>query len=64
MLALPLLLLLAPVPATPQEAEAQALRSEVARLENELRTLRGEVAARDSFLGTVRDELAGVRTEM
>jgi hypothetical protein len=64
MLALPLLLLLAPVPATPQDSEAGALRSELLRVEGELRVMRGEVAARDAFLGTVRDELAGVRGEL
>lgn len=62
MLALPLLLLLAPAPAAPQEAEA--LRSELARVQAELRVLRGEVAARDVFLGTVREELTGVRGEL
>jgi hypothetical protein len=64
MLALPLLLLLAPVPAAPQEADASALRSQVTRLEGELRVMRGEVAARDAFLGTVRDELALLRGEL
>jgi hypothetical protein len=61
MLAL-ILLLLTPPPAELQEAEA--LRSELLRVQAELRVLRGEVTARDAFLGSVRDELAGVRGEL
>jgi hypothetical protein len=55
---LPLLLL----PGLPQEADA--LRSEVARLRNESARLEAAVRERDDLLGTVRDQLAAVRGEV
>jgi len=52
------LLLLSP----PQEADA--LRSEVARLEGEITRLQGSLRERDALLGTVREELAGAREDL
>jgi len=53
-----LLLLLGPV------QEADALRSEVTRLQSEVALLRGALRERDALLGTVREELAGVREDL
>ncbi len=53
-----LLLLLGPV------QDADALRSEVTRLQSEVALLRGALSERDSLLGTVREELAGTRTDL
>ncbi len=58
MIALALLLLLGPV------QEADALRSEVSRLQSEVALLRGALHERDALLGTVREELAGVREDV
>ena len=58
MLALTLLLLLSPA------QEADALRSEVSRLQSEVALLRGSLRERDELLGTVRQELAGVREDL
>jgi hypothetical protein len=58
MIALALLLLLGPV------QEADALRSEVSRLQAEVALLRGSLRERDALLGTVREELAGVREDV
>jgi len=52
------LLLLAP----PQDADA--LRSEVRRLEGELALVRGALRERDALLGTVREELSGAREDL
>jgi hypothetical protein len=57
MLALALLLL------TPAQ-EADALRSEVSRLQSEVALLHGSLRERDALLGTVRQELAGVREDL
>jgi hypothetical protein len=53
-----LLLLLGPV------QDADALRSEVMRLQSEVALLRGALSERDSLLGTVREELAGTRADL
>jgi hypothetical protein len=53
-----LLLLLGPI------QEADALRSEVARLQSEMVLLRGALRERDALLGTVREELVGVREDL
>jgi hypothetical protein len=53
-----LLLLLGPV------QDADALRSEVTRLQSEVALLRGALSERDSLLGTVREELAGTRADL
>lgn len=58
MIVLALLLLLGPV------QEADALRSEVSRLQSEVALLRGSLHERDALLGTVREELAGVREDV
>ena len=53
-----LLLLLGPV------QEADALRSEVTRLQSEMVLLKGALRERDALLGTVREELVGVREDL
>ena len=53
-----LLLLLGPV------QEADALRSELTRLQSEMVLLRGALRERDALLGTVREELVGVREDL
>jgi hypothetical protein len=53
-----LLLLLGPI------QEADALRSEVTRLQSEVVLLRGALRERDALLGTVREELVGVREDL
>jgi hypothetical protein len=53
-----LLLLLGPV------QDADALRSEVTRLQSEVALLRGALSERDSLLGTVREERAGTRADL
>jgi hypothetical protein len=58
MIALALLLLLGPV------QDADALRSEISRLQSEVALLRGSLRERDALLGTVREELAGVREDV
>jgi len=65
MIALALLLLLAGAkPLLPPVQEADALRSEVARLQSEVTLLQGSLRERDELLGTVRQELAGVREDL
>ncbi|HSD65552.1 MAG TPA: hypothetical protein VLF95_02570 [Vicinamibacteria bacterium] len=56
--ALALLLLLGPV------QDADALRSEVTRLQSEVALLQGALRERDKLLGTVREELAGVHEDL
>ena len=58
MIAFALLLLLGPV------QEADALRSELTRLQSEMVLLRGALRERDALLGTVREELVGVREDL
>jgi hypothetical protein len=53
-----LLLLLGPA------QEAEALRSEVARLQGELSLVRGALREREALLDTVRGELAGAREDL
>jgi hypothetical protein len=55
MIALALLLLLGPA------QEADALRSEVMRLQSEVDQLHGALRERDALLGTVREELVSTR---
>jgi hypothetical protein len=65
MIALALLLLLAGAkPLLPPVQEADALRSEVSRLQSEVALLQGSLRERDELLGTVRQELAGVREDL
>jgi hypothetical protein len=58
MIALALLLLLGPV------QEADALRSEVSRLQSEVTLLKGSLRERDELLGAVREQLGGVREDV
>ena len=58
MIALVLTCLLGPV------QDADALRSEVTRLQSEVGLLKGALRERDALLGTVREELAGVREDL
>jgi len=58
MVALSLLLLLSPA------QEAEALRSEMMRLQSEVALLQGALRERDALLGTVRDELAASRGDL
>lgn len=65
MLALTMLLLLAGAkPLLPPVQEADALRSEVSRLQSEVALLQGSLRERDALLGTVRQELAGVHEDL
>jgi hypothetical protein len=65
MLALTLLLLLAGAkPLLPPAQEADALRSEVSRLQSEVALLQGSLRERNELLGTVRQELVGVREDL
>ncbi len=56
-LALSLLLL------SPQQ-DADALRSELTRLQGDVARLQGSLRERDALLGTVREELAGAREDL
>ena len=58
MVALSLLLLLSPA------QEAEALRSEMMRLQSEVALLQGALRERDALLGTVREELAAWRGDL
>jgi hypothetical protein len=62
--ALALLLLLSGAGPRPGAQEADALRSEVNRLQGEVATLRGALRERDALLGTVREELAAAREDL
>jgi hypothetical protein len=65
MIALALLLLLAGAkPLLPAVQEADALRSEVSRLQSEVALLQGSLRERNELLGTVRQELVGVREDL